>query len=75
MSDSHIKLLAAPPISILPVSLATMPYAPVNKDGAVMYYDDSGIPGDSTTYTTVILVHGLVFHGGSYGSPLNLGRF
>lgn len=43
-----------------------MPFAPVNEDGAVMYYDDSGIPDDSATYTTVILVHGLVFHGGSY---------
>ena len=43
-----------------------MPFAPVNEDGAVMYYEDSGLPSDSATYTTIVLIHGLGLHGGAY---------
>lgn len=41
-----------------------MPLAPVNDKGGVLYYEDTGIPGDSTDYVTVILLHGVIFHGG-----------
>ncbi|CAL1712123.1 unnamed protein product [Somion occarium] len=40
-----------------------MPTAQVNEEGAVLFYEDSGPPADSTTYTTVVLIHGLIFHG------------
>lgn len=40
-----------------------MPTAPVDKEGTVLYYEDSGAPEGSSTYLTVVLVHGLLFHG------------
>lgn len=43
-----------------------MPEAPVNDSGAVLYYEDTGAPEGSTDYLTVVLVHGLTFHGGAY---------
>ncbi|CCL99552.1 uncharacterized protein FIBRA_01570 [Fibroporia radiculosa] len=39
-----------------------MPTAPVNKDGAALYYEDSGAPS-SSDYVTIIMLHGAVFHG------------
>lgn len=42
-----------------------MPIAPVNDDGAVLYYEDTGAPSQSTDYTTLALVHGLIFHSGT----------
>ncbi|KAH9948846.1 Alpha/Beta hydrolase protein [Amylocystis lapponica] len=42
-----------------------MPIAPVSKD-ASLYYEDSGVPTGSTTYTTLVLIHGAVFHGGTF---------
>jgi len=44
-----------------------MPVAPVNHDGDVaLYYEDSGVPNEGNTYVTVVLVHGAVFHSGSF---------
>ena len=38
-----------------------MPSITVN-DGTYLYYEDSGIPFGSANYTTIFLIHGLVFH-------------
>lgn len=43
-----------------------MPTIPVNKQGAVMHYEDSGAPLESNDYATLIIVHGAGFHGGGY---------
>ncbi|KAI0337468.1 alpha/beta-hydrolase [Trametopsis cervina] len=40
-----------------------MPTAPVDERGTVLAYEDSGAPAGSDNYTTIILVHGLIFHG------------
>ena len=40
-----------------------MPTAPVDDRGTVLYYEDTGAPEGSSTYLTVVLVHGLLFHG------------
>lgn len=40
-----------------------MPEAPVS-DGTVLYYEDTGVPEESSDYLTIILIHGLSFHGG-----------
>ncbi|KAI0690983.1 hypothetical protein BC835DRAFT_1280048 [Cytidiella melzeri] len=40
-----------------------MPTIPVNKDGAVLYYEDSGAPEGALDYSTIIITHGLLFHG------------
>ncbi|KAI0340788.1 alpha/beta-hydrolase [Trametopsis cervina] len=39
-----------------------MPIIPVNEDGAVLYYEDSGTPLNSKDYHTVFLIHGFIFH-------------
>lgn len=41
-----------------------MPTAPVNDIEAVVYYEDTGAPDDRDSYLTIVLVHGLTFHGG-----------
>ena len=41
-----------------------MPIATVNDHGSMLYYEDSGIPNESTNYTTLILIHGTCFHSG-----------
>lgn len=41
-----------------------MPTIPVNDDGAVLYYEDSGAPGDAPYYPTVFVLHGFIYHGG-----------
>lgn len=41
-----------------------MPLAPVDANGTVLYYEDSGpLKGN---YTTLVIVHGTAFHGGEY---------
>lgn len=41
-----------------------MPTAVVNDEGGFLYYEDSGIPEGTVNYTTIFLIHGLVFHSG-----------
>lgn len=36
---------------------------------------DSGVPGDCTNYTTVVIVHGYAWHSGQYTSPSFLGNY
>ncbi|KAI0770163.1 alpha/beta-hydrolase [Fomes fomentarius] len=43
-----------------------MPTIPVNKQGAVMHYEDSGAPSESNDYATLVIVHGAGFHGASF---------
>lgn len=40
--------------------------SPVDDKGTQLYYEDSGAPPGSETYTTLVLVHGLIFHGGVF---------
>ncbi|KAJ3553765.1 hypothetical protein NM688_g3444 [Phlebia brevispora] len=40
-----------------------MPVVPVNKAGALVYYEDSGVPNSSGDYLTLVIVHGFMFHG------------
>ncbi|EKM50157.1 uncharacterized protein PHACADRAFT_264726 [Phanerochaete carnosa HHB-10118-sp] len=40
-----------------------MPTAPVDNNGTVLFFEDTGAPPGSSTYLTVILLHGLLFHG------------
>lgn len=41
-----------------------MPVAPVDANGTVLYYEDSGpLEGN---YTTFVIVHGTAFHGGEH---------
>jgi hypothetical protein len=41
-----------------------MPSIVVNDEGAVLSYEDSGAPAGKTDYSTVVILHGLVFHAG-----------
>ena len=41
-----------------------MPTVTVDDRGTAFYYEDTGPPEGSHTYLTVILMHGLLFHGG-----------
>ncbi|KAL1950823.1 hypothetical protein VTO73DRAFT_5947 [Trametes versicolor] len=43
-----------------------MPIAPVDDNGTVLYYEDSGAPAGSTDYITVVLIHGTCFHSAVY---------
>ncbi|OJT12830.1 hypothetical protein TRAPUB_10665 [Trametes pubescens] len=43
-----------------------MPTAPVDDNGTVLYFEDSGAPSGSTDYTTLVLVHGTCFHSAVY---------
>ncbi|KAI0092042.1 hypothetical protein BDY19DRAFT_576011 [Irpex rosettiformis] len=43
-----------------------MPTITVNDDGAVLYYEDSGAPNAAQDYHTIFIVHGFIFHGGSF---------
>ncbi|KAI0079434.1 hypothetical protein K474DRAFT_656021 [Panus rudis PR-1116 ss-1] len=40
-----------------------MPIAPVNGTGTVLHYEDNGPPGASSDYTTLVIIHGVIFHG------------
>ena len=42
-----------------------MPTAPVDNNGTVLSFEDTGTPRGTSTYLTVILVHGILFHGGA----------
>ncbi len=42
----------------------SMPIAPVDDEDTVLYYEDSGVPDGSVDYATVVLIHGMLFHGG-----------
>lgn len=48
--------------------LTPMPLAPVDQQGISLYYEDSGVTPGSSTYVTLVIVHGGVFHGGQYGT-------
>ncbi|KAJ3553766.1 hypothetical protein NM688_g3443 [Phlebia brevispora] len=39
---------------------------PIGEDGLVLGYRDTGPPTQGSTYLTVVLIHGLVFHGGIF---------
>lgn len=41
-----------------------MPTAPINDDGAYVYYEDSGVPHNVQDYTSIVLVHGYSFNSG-----------
>jgi hypothetical protein len=41
-----------------------MPIFPVNDDGAVLHYEDSGTCVGSGDYHTIFLIHGFMFHSG-----------
>ncbi|EIW51541.1 alpha/beta-hydrolase [Trametes versicolor FP-101664 SS1] len=43
-----------------------MPTAPVDDNGTVLYFEDSGAPPGSTDYVTLVLVHGTCFHSAVY---------
>ncbi|PIL22932.1 hypothetical protein GSI_15628 [Ganoderma sinense ZZ0214-1] len=49
-----------------------MPTAPVDQHGSVLYYEDSGVPGTSTDYVTLVLVHGTCFHSEQHNLRLVL---
>ncbi|KDQ55697.1 hypothetical protein JAAARDRAFT_208490 [Jaapia argillacea MUCL 33604] len=39
-----------------------MPVATVDDHGTHIFFEDSGIPSGSSTYTTLVMVHGATFH-------------
>ncbi|CCM05546.1 uncharacterized protein FIBRA_07773 [Fibroporia radiculosa] len=43
-----------------------MPTAPVDQNGTVLYFEDSGAPSSSDDYTTVMILHGAIFHCGTF---------
>ncbi|KAJ3008093.1 hypothetical protein NUW54_g3292 [Trametes sanguinea] len=43
-----------------------MPVGPVDDQGTVLYYEDSGIPSKSANYVTLVLIHGTCFHSAVY---------
>ncbi|KAH9843701.1 Alpha/Beta hydrolase protein [Rhodofomes roseus] len=43
-----------------------MPLAPVDDKGTQFYYEDTGAPSRCATYTTLVLIHGGVFHSAIY---------
>lgn len=47
-----------------------MPIAPVDDEGNVLYFEDTGAPPGSTAYLTVFLLHGLLFHGAIFQNLL-----
>ena len=59
---SHIKLqrLLVPP----PRTTMSHPKIALGERDVVLAYEDSGVPGSSTTYTTVFLVNSYVWHAG-----------
>jgi hypothetical protein len=42
-----------------------MPSAPINNQGAVLLYEDSGAPPGSTDYVTVFMLSAYLWHGGT----------
>ena len=41
-----------------------MPLAPVGDD-VVLFYEDSGIPNANDDYATLVLIHGIMYRGGT----------
>lgn len=42
-----------------------MPSIPVDDNGTVLFYEDSGIPDVNGTYKTLVLIHGITYNGGT----------
>ncbi|PCH43962.1 hypothetical protein WOLCODRAFT_75425 [Wolfiporia cocos MD-104 SS10] len=42
-----------------------MPLAPINSKGEHLYFEDTGVPPNAASYTTLVLIHGAAFHGGN----------
>lgn len=47
-----------------------MPTAPVDNKGNVLYYEDSGEPAGSADYVTLVLIHGMCFHSGTFSTSV-----
>lgn len=43
-----------------------MPGISVDNYDTVLYFEDTGAPPGSTDYTTIVLIHGSIFHSGNY---------
>lgn len=41
-----------------------MPTLPVDENGTVLYFEDTGPLQDQLNYTTIVLIHGLIVHSG-----------
>ncbi|EMD32088.1 hypothetical protein CERSUDRAFT_119070 [Gelatoporia subvermispora B] len=48
------------------LSPSTMSLAPVDTKGTHLLYHDSGIPGSSASYVTLVVFHGTVFHSENF---------
>ncbi|OBZ68182.1 hypothetical protein A0H81_11984 [Grifola frondosa] len=57
------RLIVNRPIMDLFILAIMSGFAPVDDKGTVLFYEDSGAPAGSTTYTTIVFVHGNLFHG------------
>ena len=42
-----------------------MPVAPLDDNGTVVYYEDTGAPEGSRDYLTVVFLHGFIYYGGT----------
>ncbi|EKM49951.1 uncharacterized protein PHACADRAFT_130381 [Phanerochaete carnosa HHB-10118-sp] len=49
-----------------------MPLAQIDDKGTSVYYEDSGAPDGSSTYTTVVMVHGLLINSATFDRMLPL---
>lgn len=56
-----LPLSSVPPTQI---DLVEMPVAPIDNKGTVIHYEDTGAPIGLKDYTTLVLIHGFLFHGG-----------
>ena len=63
MYVSPAVLRPSPPKS---TAWSIMPFAPVDNNGTQFYYEDTGAPTGSSAYTTLVLIHGAVFHSGMW---------
>ena len=43
-----------------------MPSISVDENGTNFFYQDTGVPQGGIEYTTVVVIHGSLFHGGEY---------
>ena len=60
-SGRKLPLSSVPPTQI---DLVEMPVAPIDNKGTVIHYEDTGAPNGLKDYTTLVLIHGFLFHGG-----------
>lgn len=42
-----------------------MPLAPVDDNGTVLFYEDSGAPNTTEAYNTLVMIHGITFTTGT----------